>query len=49
MFYFEKDLEQYEQDSEAREKLEQAFADIADGLADAARRGDINPFQLMLG
>ena len=33
MFYFEKDLEQYEQDSEAREKLEQAFADIADGLA----------------
>ena len=48
MFYFEKDLEQYEQDSEAREKLEQAFADIADGLADAARRGDINPFQLML-
>lgn len=48
MFYFEKDLEQCERDSEAREKLEQTFADIVDGLADASRRGDISPFQMML-
>ncbi len=48
MFYFEDELDQYENDFDARKKLEQTFADIVDGLANAVQRGDISLVQMML-